>query len=71
MEESSIVKIDIRQIKLNQGIWWWLRRVEGDSEIHIFSLTQMLELTGFFHTSDFFHFEFTKLNLHFKMVQQL
>ena len=53
------VKTDTRGIKPNQGIWWWLRRIEGDSEIHIFSLTQMLELTGFSHTSDFFHLEFT------------
>src|SRR6267154_5309796 len=43
----------MRRIKPNRGIWWRLRRVEGDSEIHLFSLTQILELTGFSHTSDF------------------
>ena len=48
------MKIDTRQIKPNRGIWWRLRHIEGDSEIHLFSLTQMLELTGFSHMSDFF-----------------
>ena len=40
-----------------------MRRVKGDSEIHLFSPTQTLELTGFSHTSDVFHFEFAKSNL--------
>ena len=48
------VKINTRQIKPNQGIWWQLRHIEEDSKMHWFSLTQMLELTGFSHTSDFF-----------------
>jgi hypothetical protein len=46
-----------------------LRCVEGDSEIHLSSLTQMLELAAFSHTSDFLPFEFVKSNLHIKMVQ--
>ena len=40
-----------------------MRRIEGDSEIHLFSPTQTLELTGFSHTSDVFCFEFAKSNL--------
>jgi hypothetical protein len=40
----SLVRNDTREKVPNQGIWWRLRRVEGDHEIHIFSPTGMLEI---------------------------
>ena len=41
---SGPVRIDTRGEKPNRGIWWRLRRVEGDRVIHIFSPMETLEI---------------------------
>jgi hypothetical protein len=48
---SPPVKINKREIRPDWGKSRWLRSIEGDCEIHIFSPTETQKLTRFFHTS--------------------